>query len=63
MQPIHAALPVAYFPDPTYWGVPTNIFGDLAVTPPEEETLVPEDSLFNPNVDNPFPDFVPDFGW
>ena len=63
MQPIHADLPVQYFPDPTYWGVPTNIFGDLSVAPPEEETLFPEGE-FNFD-DNPFPDSTVDFtlGW
>ena len=60
MQPIHAALPVVYFPDPTYWGVPTNIFGDLSVAPPEEETLFPGDDFGF--ISDPFPDPNFDFG-
>ncbi len=65
MQPIHSSLPVKYFTDPTYWGVPTNIFGDLAVATPEEETLLPETSVFpgdNPGTESVIPDFTLDFG-
>lgn len=54
MQPVHASLPVKYFSDPTYWGVPTNIFGNLSPTPPEEETVIPDD-FFVPQDDYYFP--------
>lgn len=56
MQPMHASLPVKYFTEPTYWGVPTNIFGDLKIPEPEEETLYTD-----PFFDNPFP--TGDFGF
>ncbi len=64
MQPIHAQLPVVYFAEPSYWGVPTNIFGDLAPDPPEEETVIPDEGLFpgdNFYVENNGP--IVDFGW
>ena len=37
MTGIHNGLPARAFEEPTYWGGPTNIFGDLTERPPEEE--------------------------
>ena len=46
MAPIHANLPAKQFEQPTYWGGPTNIFGDLEVAPPEPEEPVYEDFTY-----------------
>lgn len=52
MQPVHAALPVVHFAEPTYWGVATNIFGDLSLQPVEEEPTVGDDPFFVPDFPN-----------
>ena len=45
MQKIHAPLPGAAFNEPTYWGAPTNIFGDLAARQEEEQRRREEERL------------------
>ena len=61
MTQIHAALPAAGFNEPTYWGAPTNIFGDLTEKQQEEEQPDVPDPVIDPVIP-PMPTPLPELG-